>query len=226
MDGGSRVSDFSIERILSPQLGHKMPPVMDFAPGGYFQGIPGGYWTLYPGNLSPPAPVPALASVRDPVPVPGCLQYRGMRFVDAYLPYGAAGFHPTDFSNMYPNSGERMRFSSQDSADPQQLAGYHGYHQAGLSEQSQLRQKSRMRTVFTDGQAKRLEVLFALSDYPLAETRAELARSTGLSEETVRIWFKNRRARRKRQCHGSKVKSSSPSPSSAGAENKFFASFL
>uniref|UniRef100_A0A8C9XLX3 Dharma n=1 Tax=Sander lucioperca TaxID=283035 RepID=A0A8C9XLX3_SANLU len=201
MDGGSRVSDFSIERILSPQLGHKMPPVMDFAPGGYFQGIPGGYWTLYPGNLSPPAPVPALASVRDPVPVPGCLQYRGMRFVDAYLPYGAAGFHPTDFS-------------------------YHGYHQAGLSEQSQLRQKSRMRTVFTDGQAKRLEVLFALSDYPLAETRAELARSTGLSEETVRIWFKNRRARRKRQCHGSKVKSSSPSPSSAGAENKFFASFL
>lgn len=110
------MSDFSIERILSPQLGHKIPPVMDFAPGGYFQGIPGGYWTLYPGNLSPPAPVPALASVRDPVPVPGCLQYRGMRFVDAYLPYGAAGFHPTDFSNMYPNSGERMRFSSQDSA--------------------------------------------------------------------------------------------------------------
>ncbi|KAF1393492.1 hypothetical protein PFLUV_G00016480 [Perca fluviatilis] len=226
MDRGSTLSDFSIERILSPQLGHKNPPVMDYAPGGYFHGIPGGFWTLYPGNLSPPAPAPEPAPIRAPVPVPGCLQYRGMRFVDAFLPYGAAGFHPTDFTNLYPNSGERMRFSTQDSADPQQLAGYHSNHQAMVSAESQLRQKSRMRTVFTDGQTKRLEVLFALSDYPPAETRDELARSTGLTEETVRIWFKNRRARRKRQRSRSKDKPSSPSPSGAGAENKFFASFL
>lgn len=71
--------------------------------------------------------------------------------------------------------------------DAQPLAGYHGYHQAVVSAQPHLRQKSRMRTVFTDSQTKRLETLFELTDYPAAEARAEVARSTGLSEETVRV---------------------------------------
>lgn len=44
-----------------------------------------------------------------------------------------------------------------------------------------------MRTVFTDSQTKQLEALFELTDYPAVEVRAELARSTGLSEETVRV---------------------------------------
>ncbi|KAK7156566.1 hypothetical protein R3I94_006581 [Phoxinus phoxinus] len=61
------------------------------------------------------------------------------------------------------------------------------------------KQRSRIRTVFTDSQTEQLERLFALTDYPTAETRADLAKNTGLSEETVRVWFKNRRARRKRQ---------------------------
>ncbi|XP_073673583.1 dharma [Garra rufa] len=61
------------------------------------------------------------------------------------------------------------------------------------------RQRCRIRTVFTDNQTEQLERLFAITDYPSAETRAELAKNTGLSEETVRVWFKNRRARRKRQ---------------------------
>ncbi|XP_059188057.1 dharma [Centropristis striata] len=82
-----------------------------------------------------------------------------------------------------------------------------------------------MRTVFTDTQTKRLEALFELTDYPPVEARAEAARSTGLSEETVRVWFKNRRARRKRQRSGSKVKSQSPSPSTA-AEKNLFTSYL
>lgn len=212
MDGTSRVSDFSIDRILSPQLGHKQP-AMEFSPDGYLYGLPGGF-SLDSGTLRAPAPVP----VPVPVPVPGCLQYRGMGFGEAYCPYGA-GFH---HSSMYPNSGVYVHFgsSSPDSAgklwlqllhfnrnrltfhhrhektflthvslppDAQQLAGYHGYHQAGVSAQSQLRQKSRMRTVFTDSQTKRLEALFELTDYPAVEARAEVARSTGLSEETVRV---------------------------------------
>lgn len=44
-----------------------------------------------------------------------------------------------------------------------------------------------MRTVFTDGQTKQLEALFELTDYPAVQARAEVARSTGLSEETVRV---------------------------------------
>lgn len=44
-----------------------------------------------------------------------------------------------------------------------------------------------MRTVFTDAQVRQLEALFDLTDYPPAEARAEVARSCGLSEETVRV---------------------------------------
>lgn len=44
-----------------------------------------------------------------------------------------------------------------------------------------------MRTVFTDAQMRQLEALFDLSDYPPAEARAEVAESSGLSEETVRV---------------------------------------
>ncbi|XP_058490150.1 dharma [Solea solea] len=80
-----------------------------------------------------------------------------------------------------------------------------------------------MRTVFTDGQTKHLEALFELTDYPTVEARAEVARSTGLNEETVRVWFKNRRARRKRQRSGSKVNSPSPC---AAAEMRLVSSIL
>ncbi|XP_071353417.1 dharma [Trachinotus anak] len=209
---GSRVSDFSIERILSPQLGHKSP-VMEFPPDGYLQEMPGGF-CLDSGSHRPPAPVPV------PAPVPGCLQCQGMNFAEVLCPYGA-GFHRTDFSSIY--------FSGRDPADAQQLPSYHGYHPAGASAQPQPqpqpRQRARMRTVFTGSQAAQLEALFELTDYPGPEARAAAASSTGLSEETVRVWFKNRRARRKRQCSGSKVKCPSPPPYS-GEEKRTFTSFL
>lgn len=56
-----------------------------------------------------------------------------------------------------------------------------------MSAQAQLRQKARVRTVFTDAQTRQLEALFDLTDYPPVEVRAEVAKSTGLSEETVRV---------------------------------------
>lgn len=74
-------------------------------------------------------------------------------------------------------------------SDPQHLARCHGFHPAGALAQPHIRQKARMRTVFTDSQTKQLETLFELTDYPAVEARAELARSTGLSEETVRVSY-------------------------------------
>lgn len=44
-----------------------------------------------------------------------------------------------------------------------------------------------MRTVFTESQSRHLEALFLHTDYPTAEARAELARTSGLSEETIRV---------------------------------------
>ncbi|KAJ8414579.1 hypothetical protein AAFF_G00037810 [Aldrovandia affinis] len=73
-----------------------------------------------------------------------------------------------------------------------------------VSEMGNPRKRSRMRTVFTENQTQNLERLFSVTDYPSAEMRDELAVKAGLSAETVRVWFKNRRARRKRQavCKG------------------------
>ncbi|KAG9340514.1 hypothetical protein JZ751_021334 [Albula glossodonta] len=64
------------------------------------------------------------------------------------------------------------------------------------------RKRSRMRTVFTGYQTQELEHLFSVTDYPASEAREELAVKAGLSSETVRVWFKNRRARRKKQIIG------------------------
>lgn len=51
----------------------------------------------------------------------------------------------------------------------------------------QQRQRNRARTVFTESQMTQLDQLFSVTEYPSAEARAELARNTGLSEETVRV---------------------------------------
>lgn len=49
------------------------------------------------------------------------------------------------------------------------------------------RQRNRVRTVFTDNQTQQLERLFAATDYPTVDARAELAKNTGLTEEIVRV---------------------------------------
>uniref|UniRef100_A0A668AWE9 Homeobox domain-containing protein n=1 Tax=Myripristis murdjan TaxID=586833 RepID=A0A668AWE9_9TELE len=185
---GTRVSDFSIDRILGPELGHschKAPgPLLDVVgclPDGYFQRIP---------RLSPEA---AHLRPAAPFPVPGYLPYQRVDFGNGLLPCGA-GFPQADFT-FSAHCGVYRRF---------------GQDAGKRRKKAQQRQRARMRTVFTDSQVKQLEALFELTDYPAVEARAEVARSTGLSEETVRVWFKNRRARRKRQGSGSKVKSPSP----------------
>ncbi|XP_030599592.1 dharma [Archocentrus centrarchus] len=175
MDGG-RVSDFSIERILSPQLGPR--------PDEYHRGV----IRVDSANVRPPAPV------QVPMQVMGCQQCKEMSFGEEWYPFYRAAFHQQNF---YPNYGIYAQFSP-NSADVQPLATYSGYPRVTVVAQQPL-QKFRMRTVFTDSQIKQLEALFEITDYPAVETRAELARRTGLSEETVRVWFKNRRARRKRQ---------------------------
>ncbi|XP_029027641.2 dharma [Betta splendens] len=186
MDGG-RVSDFSIERILSPQVGPR-PQVADLP-----QTVSGGL-TLDFGYAGPAAPGPAAAAC--------CQRYRGMGFVEACYPCGTC-FHRPDL-HLCPGVCVHA-------ADAQLCAGFHVLPHPAAPPQAPLRQKTRMRTVFTDAQSRQLEALFELSDYPHVEARAELARRTGLSEETVRVWFKNRRARRKRQCSGAGVQSP-PSP--------------
>ncbi|XP_014639406.1 PREDICTED: paired box protein Pax-4 [Ceratotherium simum simum] len=57
----------------------------------------------------------------------------------------------------------------------------------------------RNRTIFSPGQAEALEKEFQRGQYPDAVARGKLAAATSLPEDTVRVWFSNRRAKWRRQ---------------------------
>ncbi|CAL9691206.1 unnamed protein product [Knipowitschia caucasica] len=103
-------------------------------------------------------------------------------------PFWQSTFYPS--YSVLPRVMDAQSFAYNDACDAAQRS----------EEERDLQQewKPRVRTVFTHTQLQRLEELFEHTRYPAPDKRAEVARSTGLSEETVRVWFKNHRARRKR----------------------------
>ncbi|XP_064636771.1 uncharacterized protein LOC135493381 isoform X3 [Lineus longissimus] len=55
--------------------------------------------------------------------------------------------------------------------------------------------RRRKRTVFSLIQLQRMEEIFKVTHYPSYADRDEIAQELGLTDETVRVWFKNRRAK-------------------------------
>nr|WMI31540.1 EmxA [Stenostomum brevipharyngium] len=72
----------------------------------------------------------------------------------------------------------------------------------GLSS-SHIRKPKRVRTAFSPMQLMRMEAAFEKNPYIVGQERKELANNLNLSETQVKVWFQNRRTKKKRVDSGS-----------------------
>ena len=83
----------------------------------------------------------------------------------------------------------------------------------------------RNRTVFTNEQLDRLELVFTKSKYLVGNERTALASELNLNETQVKVWFQNRRIKYRKQNKIEKGDSSHDSSNSGSDEENEFATF-
>ena len=112
-------------------------------------------------------------------------------------------------SPVYPTSPSKgiipfMNFTHQKVANglyDAHLTGHQPQQQHNFSRMSSvtLPKSKRNRTVFTNDQLERLEIVFERSKYLVGNERSALASELGLNETQVKVWFQNRRIKYRKQ---------------------------
>ncbi|VDN04545.1 unnamed protein product [Thelazia callipaeda] len=94
------------------------------------------------------------------------------------------------------------------------ISALHPFHYGG-------KRKRRHRTIFSEEQLQILENAFQGTHYPDVMLREKLALQCDLKEERVEVWFKNRRAKDRKQKRESDVRDSAGQKMSASDESDY-----
>lgn len=126
-------------------------------------------------------------------------------------------YHPVCHTSPTKPMMPFMGFSHQKSIYDGHLAPHHHRAQSmtftpqgmGRITTVPLPKSKRNRTVFTNDQLERLEIVFERSKYLVGNERSALASELGLNETQVKVWFQNRRIKFRKQSKSGDQKSDS-----------------